>query len=183
METKCDNSIKKDFSFKINDKEKNEYIIKILLEDDKIIFKASNINSIKSIIFTKNMEIKDFHEAKECTYFKMFNSIEDIYDELTQLELATNSTISVENEKAFLEIKIQIRKNEHKLIISLVGEKIKIEEVVDKLCDKIKEVIDLKEKINQIYNTLGLSEQIINNNIKNKENLIKKYSGLFKQIK
>ena len=168
------------FSFKIKDKNDKEYLVKVSLSSKNIIFNASCINSIKSAIYTKKITFEELQELKGCRYFRVCDNLEDAFDLLsTELELEKNTEIKLRDKSIILEIKIRARKNrEEKLKLELEAEEIKTESIVDKLCDKMNEVDELKEKINELINYIGISEGILKNIIKQRKDMIEKYSGL-----
>ena len=119
-------------------------------------------------------------ELKGCRSFRVCDNLEDAFDLFcTELELEKNTEISIRDKSVVLEIKIKARKNkQEKLKLTLEAEEIKIETIVDKLCDKINEVDELKDKINDLINIFGISEGLLNNTIKQRKDMIEKYSGL-----
>ena len=169
----------KNFTYKIKDKDNKEYSVKVSKVSKDIIFDVTYVNSIKSSIYTKKISLEEFQKSN-CRYFRMFDTIDEIFDILCdELELEKNTEILIEDKYAYLDIKIQsTKKKEEKLQLLLEGGEIKIDNVVDKLCDKMKEVIELKEKVNELISCFGVSEGVLNNKINLRKEMIEKYSGL-----
>lgn len=168
------------YSFKITGKDNKEYSVKISKTSKNIIFNVSCLNSIKSNIYTTKITVDELQKLEDCRYFRLFDNVDEIFNELCNgLELPKNTEISIQDQKVNLEIKIKATRNrEEKVILLLEGEEIKIDTIVDKLCDKMNEVLDLKEKISELMSCFGISEGILNSLIKFKKEMVEKYSGL-----
>ena len=155
-----------------------ENIITMLKKDNYIIFKTSIfINNLEKNI-EKKLEYNDFIYYN---YFKNYNNIDLIYDEICKICNEKNITAKEEEESLILSFPL---KNEEDLIIKLVEKKEVIENINnlnyydnEKRFENIENIIKNYEKrISKLENEIINLKQIINNQdnddfFKNKNNL------------
>ena len=139
-----------EYSFQLKDKSDNELDVKIIASSE-ITFIIKDVKSLISGDYSVTLKLEDFQKDKYCRYFRLFDSIEEIFKELKEeLNLPKNSEINIENNIATLTIKILNGKYIFSVI--LPGKQINTDEIVVKLCDKIKEIDYLKSKIKSLMN-------------------------------
>lgn len=88
-------------------------------------------------------------------------NIEDIYKSINKDEI--KKTLEVQIEKSFAKVTFKIPGNaffnEQVIPLMLPGKEVNKDEIVIKLCEKVKEVDYLKRKVNFLFNYLGVNDK------------------------
>ena len=127
------------------------YKLLIIKEDDEIILKSNIIDDIFDNQYILNINLIQFYNMNKI--FKEYKSINDIYIKYFNNIKEEDIKINIENNKIKLKYKEEIN-------IILEQNKLNIENIIMKLCNKIKEIDNINNEMNKI--------KIENNNIKNK---------------
>ena len=147
-----DNFLRKEF--KLKGKDNKLYNLTLIKEEDEIAFKSNEINNIWNIEYVLSININKFYNINKS--LRKYNSINEIYS------------------KYFNDIKeeqISIFSNDNKIIVNfsdndIVGipfilepNEMKIDDIIRKLCDKMKDIDTLKTELDK--------QKIENDNLRN----------------
>ena len=160
-----DNSPKKTFSLK-SDKNRS-FTFDIQNKKSSIYIYAFTQTEIQKNEFSKDFSLKDLKENK---YLSLFDSIDEIYDEIINF-ISTKSS------------EIKIKEEQNIIIINIPIGGLKIKEILLTLNEKEK---DEKQQINDLFNIIYNLKQENNDlktNIKNLEERLKKMEKLEERVK
>ena len=160
-----DESPKKSFSIK-SDKNRS-FSLDIQNKKSSIYIYASTQNEIQKNEFEKDFSLKDLKENK---YFSLFDSIDEIYDEIINFISTKTSEIKIKEEQKIIIINIPIGG-------------LKIKEILLALNEKEK---DEKQQINDLFNIIYNLKQENNDlksNIKKLEERVKNVEKLEERVK
>ena len=148
------------------------YKLLIIKENDEIIIKSNIINDIFDNQYILNINLIQFYNIN--IIFKEYKSINDIYIKYFNNIKEEDIKINLENNKIKLKYKEEIN-------IILEQNKLNIENIIMKLCNKIKEIDNINNEMNKIkIENNNLKDKIINND--NNINLIKNEINNLKEI-
>ena len=133
--------------------------------EKSIAFEAFDINDITITKYLTNLTLEDFHKIN--FFFTQFKEIKDIFalfDDMKEDEFK----IIKDTENIELFLLIEIRKKINEIGIILKEQKNDINKIVYNLCEKMKELITIKDVINQSKQKDKLIEEFENLKEKNK---------------
>ena len=154
------NSIKnKSISYKITNSDSQIFNIIFSLIENKLEI-LINEKSIISSCYKAVLELENFIEINK--FFRQFDSIEELFEFLMSLENPEEKIkITSENKFAVLEIYLpsfsKSKENHIKLEIPQI--ELKGNDLISKLCEKIKKIDLLEEKINFLFYCTGKTEK------------------------
>lgn len=144
-----ENTSQKTTTLLIKDNLQNDNIFNILYNSNKIIFQIREKDD-STLEYKKEANINDFQNAHR--FFFQFNSTKEIFEDFLLDMDETNFEIKKENDKKSLTIKFLVVKKFNEINFELSQQKIKIDDIVSSLCDKIKEIDELKNQIKEMKN-------------------------------
>jgi len=157
------------------------YIIRIQLFDNEILISAKENNNLVQSFYDKKFIVKDFHKLLG-NFSVFYKTIDDIYNFLLHSLRDKEMFISSVMNKVSLTLTTELKakyKDPLKVEIKLLERTYNKEELVDSLCNEIK---DLKEEINKLKNEYNnLKNQFLNKN-QEYENLYNEIKDLKKEI-
>ena len=106
-------------------------------------------------------------------YFKRYDSLTELYEYLSEIEIEKNTKIELEENFINLTISFptgSVKKPFKKINFMLPKIEIKESDIILKLCEKVKEIEILKEKINYLYYYLNVDEKYFEKYIQYKTN-------------
>lgn len=119
------------------------YKIEILKGTNTIIFNATEIRDIKGSFFKNEIELNKFEQMDK--YFRQFDTIDELYLDISKIKRTELSVEKIENNIKLILIYI-IRGEKKEFPFILKREKINIDNVVNNLCEKSKEIDTLKRE-------------------------------------
>ena len=156
-------------AFKLKD-----FNLKIFQGEKSIIYHVKEIEDLADTLYKGETSLKELHDLKR--EFRQFASIEEVFTLFFQVIDESKIVIKKEDNKVTLAFIIEFmgKKEEGKII--LMPEEAKIESVVMKLCDKVKEIDKLKTENENLKKEFKDYKNFTENKIKELEALIKKES-------
>ena len=146
--------------FNYKSKENKNYLITLSLLDNKITINVNDIN-ISLISYTLSISLEDFHCLSN--YFRVFKSINEIYDNLKELIQSNIENLTINNNTSSLELIISIPKFNYKQFsFILLQTKNSKEEDIIEMSRLIKELKDENKQLNLKLNEI---KEILDNNI------------------
>ena len=145
--TKTQDLPSKELKFKAKDNK--EFILKIIMEQNNIIFQA-NINddvNVNTFIYKKVLLLKDFYESNKI--FKQYDSIEDLFVSYFQCLKETEISMLYEDNKIKLCLIVEYRNQQIEIPFILNQEKVDITDVVNDLVKKINNLDEIKNELKQ----------------------------------
>ena len=136
----------------------SSYKIEIIKGTNTIIFNASKIGDIKGSFFKNEIELNKFGQIDK--YFRQFDTIDELYLDISKIKRTELKVEEIENNiKLILIYNIREEKKEFPFILN--REKISIDNIVNNLCEKSKEIDILKyENENLKYENENLKDKI-----------------------
>ena len=119
------------------------YKIEILKGTNTIIFNATEIRDIKGSFFKNEIQLNKFEQMAK--YFRRFDTIDELYLDISKIKRTELSVEKIENNIKLILIYI-IREEKKEFPFILKREKINIDNVVNNLCEKSKEIDTLKRE-------------------------------------
>ena len=120
-----------------------KYKIKFIKGENSIIFNATEIGDIKGTLFKNEVSFNKFEKMDK--YFRQFDNIDEIY-----LDLSSKKDYEIKLEEIENNLKLtliyEIRNEQKDLPFILTEEKADINNIVMNLCEKSKEIDDLKKE-------------------------------------
>lgn len=165
----------------LTDIEKKKYYFSICLKENSISFFAKDANDISGRVYELELSLEDFY--KNDRYFRMFNDLQEIYDFFIE-NSQSSIKIQTENQSLIIKIEVEIIQKIRKIIFILLPKDSTIEQITHNLCEKIREIDELKLNIEilkessefYMYNlALGVDKnsfQKIYQELKNKSEII-----------
>jgi len=121
----------------------SSYKIEIIKGTNTIIFNASKIGDIKGSLFKNEIELNKFGQIDK--YFRQFDTIDELYLDISKIKRTELKVEEIENNiKLILIYNIREEKKEFPFILD--REKISIDNVINNLCEKSKEIDTLKRE-------------------------------------
>ena len=128
-------------TFKLKDFE-----LKIFQGENSIIYHVREIEDLTATLYKTELDLKKLYNLN--TLFRAFSSIEKVFARFQKLE-ESKMAIKKEENKIILTIIIEFMGEKEEAKIILKPEPRKIDDIVMKLCVKVKEIDSLKSKINE----------------------------------
>ena len=157
----------KDFKLK-------DFNLKIIKGENLIIYHVKEIEDLADTLYKGESSIKELYDLKKI--FKQFDSIEDVFNHFLQPLEESKIAIKKDDNKVVLAFIIEFMGKKDEVKITLMPEEAKIDAIVMKLCDKVKEVDKLKAENENLKKEFKDYEIFTENKIKELEALIKKES-------
>ena len=158
-------------SYDLEEFNKYSFKIQFKLNENKIIISAFDKISVISQIYKLEFSLDDFHKLDK--YFKRYDSLTELYEYLSEIEIEKNTKIELEENFINLTISFptgSVKKPFKKINFMLPKIEIKESDIILKLCEKVKEIEILKEKINYLYYYLNVDEKYFEKYIQYKTN-------------
>ena len=156
----------KEYQIKGNDNEL--YNLKIVLFDKCILFNVRDILDFRKIIYKNEILLEEFYNLNR--FFRQYLSLEELFNFF--LNNLQNSEISISKEKENnikLTFIVECRGEEKEIPFILNQEQLTLENIVDNLSEKIKEIENQSELNKNILNQLNEYKNNMNN-INNRNN-------------
>ena len=147
------------------------YSVDIRKNESNIEISIGDKNSIMGGKFKISLSLEEIQKLNR--YYKQFENIEEIYQNFTEIEDISKLT-KIELDKDLLKFSLTIpnipKTNPNKCIeLMIKGEKMSENDILFKLCDKVKEIDVLKRKNEYLFHLLGKTEKDFENYEKAKE--------------
>lgn len=148
--------------------DKRKYSLSISLKENSIFFSVKDKNEIISgRIYRLELSLEDFY--KKDRYFMIYENLKEIFEYFIEME---KSSILIytedDNQTLIIKIKNEICKKKIKeVIFILLPNEVKIEQIVQNLCEKIREIDELKLNIEILKNIVEFHNKLlvgVNNN-------------------
>ena len=147
------------FSFYVKLSGKVNYLLEFFDKDKSIEIKAKSIEENNPQIYSGNFSKENFYKFHK--FFRQFDTIKEIYNFLKNIVLEKITSIFFENNMIKLKIELpSLLKNEpsYEVIINLPKESADINEILNNLIEKTKEIDILKKRIDYLYLYLNIKE-------------------------
>ena len=148
------------FSLEILNPDKVLYRLKLSTESNKLEILITNDNLL-SLSYKASFQIEDLNKLNR--YFRQFDSVEEVFDFLTDLENLQDN-IKITKDGKFIKFTISIptllktkKASEIEMIIPSV--EVKESDLIIKLCEKVEKIKVLESKINFLFDCLGKNEK------------------------
>ena len=135
-------------NFSLIDKNNKKYVLSLSLKKDTISFCAFESGDISGIEYKSDFTYEQL--IKQNKIFKLFDNITDIYNEIFDKFESSEIGISLENNNILISIKYTVIKSNETINLILFPQKIQIENIVQSLCEKTKEIDSLKKEIEEL---------------------------------
>ena len=145
--------------FKIKGTDNKLYKLIIIKERDEIIFESNLEDSIYDVKYTASICLNKFYSINKI--FRRFDSINNLFLNFFNNINDRNIIITISDNK----IKLIFKENNDEIYFMLEPNELKIENMLQRICDKIKDIDILKNDIINLKNE--------NNNLKNENNNLK----------
>ena len=160
------------FSFYVKLSGKVNYLLEFFDKDKSIEIKTKSIEENNPPIYSGNFTKENFYKFHK--FFRQFDTIKEIYNFLKNIVLEKITTMIYEDNIIKLKIDLpSLIKNDpsNEVIIMLPKECVDVNEILNSLIEKTKEIDILKKRIDYLYSYLNIKE----NNMEQiqPENLIK----------
>jgi len=132
----------KEYTIK-NDSSNKNYKVKLIKGQNSIIFNAKEIGDIKDILYKIEVAFNKFEKMDK--YFRQFDNIDELYLDVSRRQ---SNEIKVEEieENIKLTLIYEIRSEKKDLPFILIKGNADINKIVMNLCEKSKEIDDLKQE-------------------------------------
>ena len=111
--------------------------------------------------YKTSLEVENFYEINK--FFKQFDDIQEIFEYFFDLEeIASNTTITIKNKFAKLNIKlpsISKSKSNNNLLLEIPRIELNEKDLIVKLCQQVKKIDILESKMNFLFLSLGKTEK------------------------
>ena len=148
-------------SYDIEELNKYSFKIQFKINENKITISALDKLSAISQTYKLEFSLDDFQQLDK--YFKQYDSITELYEYLSDMEIEKKSLIELEENFIKLIISFptaSVKKNPVKKINFMLPKiEMKESDIILKLCEKMNEIDTLKEKINFLYYYLNINEK------------------------
>ena len=165
----------KDFKLK-------DFNLKIFQGEKSIIYHAKEVEDLSDTLYKGETSLEKLYELKRV--FRQFVSLEEVFTLFFQALDESKIAIKKEDNKVALAFMIEFMGKKDEVKITLMPEEAKIDTIVMKLCDKVKEIDNLKKEFkdykNFTENKIKELESLIKNLSENIKNNIEFYNGEFK---
>ena len=157
----------KDFKLK-------DFNLKIYQGEKSIIYHAKEIEDLADTLYKGESSLEELYNLKRV--FRQFASIEEVFTFFFKVLDESKISIKKEENKVIIGFIIEFMGKKDEVKISLMPEEAKIDVIVMKLCDKIKEIDKLKIENENLKKEFKDYKNFTENKIKELEGLIKKES-------
>ena len=165
----------KDFKLK-------DFNLKIFQGEKSIIYHAKEVEDLSDTLYKGETSLEKLYELKRV--FRQFVSLEEVFTLFFQALDESKIAIKKEDNKVALAFMIEFMGKKDEVKITLMPEEAKIDTIVMKLCDKVKEIDNLKKEFkdykNFTENKIKELEALVKNLSENVKNNIEFYNGEFK---
>ena len=165
----------KDFKLK-------DFNLKIFQGEKSIIYHAKEVEDLSDTLYKGETSLEKLYELKRV--FRQFVSLEEVFTLFFQALDESKIAIKKEDNKVALAFMIEFMGKKDEVKITLIPEEAKLDAIVMKLCDKVKEIDNLKKEFkdykNFTENKIKELESLIKNLSENIKNNIEFYNGEFK---
>ena len=149
------------------------YSVEIKQNEAKIDISIQDKNSIICGKFKISLSLEELYKYNK--FFKQYDTIEEAYQVFTEIE-NINEFTSIEVDKDLLKFRLTIpsipKMNSNKCIdLILKGEKMNENDILYRLCEKVKEIDVLKRKNDYLFFVLGKTQKDFENYERMKESL------------
>ena len=148
MESKFPSNSSSLVSLDIEEPNKYSFKLEFKIDEDKIIILAIGKISVLSPKYKLEFSLEDFYKLDK--YFKQYDSLTELYGCLSDMEIEKKTTVELEQNfiKLIISFPTGFNKNPIKKIkFVLPKTEMKESDIILKLCEKVKEIDILKEKI------------------------------------
>ena len=149
--------------------------LKIFQGEKSIIYQAKEIEDLTDILYKTESSLEELYKMKKI--FKQFDSIEEAFNLFFKVLDETKVNIKKKDNKINLTFIIEFMGKKDEIEINLMPEEAKIDTIVMKLCETVKE---LKNENDNLKKELKDYKNFTENKIKELEALIKKESETLK---
>ena len=149
--------------------------LKIFQGEKSIIYQAKEIEDLTDILYKTESSLEELYKMKKI--FKQFDSIEEAFNLFFKVLDETKVNIKKKDNKISLTFIIEFMGKKDEIEINLMPEEAKIDTIVMKLCETVKE---LKNENDNLKKELKDYKNFTENKIKELEALIKKESETLK---
>ena len=149
--------------------------LKIFQGEKSIIYQAKEIEDLTDILYKTESSLEELYKMKKI--FKQFDSIEEAFNLFFKVLDETKVNIKKKDNKINLTFIIEFMGKKDEIEINLMPEQAKIDTIVMKLCETVKE---LKNENDNLKKELKDYKNFTENKIKELEALIKKESETLK---
>ena len=148
-------------NYECKSKNKCSYSIEIKQNNLRIDILVQDKSSVMDGKYKISLSLEELVKLNK--YYRQFDTIDEVYQDFSGIENIDKLT-SIEIDKDFLKFDlvipfIQKRNPKNYIEVMMKGEKISENEVLFKLCEKVKEIDVLKRKIDYIFYLLGKTEK------------------------
>ena len=134
--------------YTINNLSNNKnYKIKIIKGQNSIIFNAKAIGDIKETLYKIEVTFNKFEKMDK--YFRQFDNIDELYQDVSRRQSNEIKLEEIEN-NIKLTLIYEIRNQKKDLPFILIQENVDLNKIVMNLCEKSKEIDDLKQENMQL---------------------------------
>ena len=147
----------------------NKNDLNIKAKGDIIIFSINDKHEFPSVKYTRKMNIKEIKDLN--AVFNSLNSLEDFYNYFKTLSENEKLNIKKEKDKILIIFHVDVLLKKEKIEITLFPKKKDIDSTIKEICQ---EIINMKEKIQEIDNLKNENKELKNEiiNLKNKNQLL-----------
>ena len=138
-----------------------KYKIILLKGENSIIFNVTEIGDIKGTLYKNEVSFNKFEKMDK--YFRQFDNIEEIYLDLSRRKDNEIKVEEIEN-NIKLTLTYEIRNEQKDLPFILTQENLDINKIVMNLCEKSKEIDDLKKENEQLKHQIEELQRISKGN-------------------
>ena len=157
----------KDFKLK-------DFNLEIYQGEKSIIYHAKEIEDLADTLYKGESSLEELYNLKRV--FRQFVSIEEVFTYFFKVLDESKISIKKEENKVIIGFIIEFMGKKDEVKISLMPEEAKIDAIVMKLCDKVKEIDKLKIENENLKKEFKDYKNFTENKIKELEGLIKKES-------
>lgn len=147
-------------SFQIMNAERKSFTLKFSVKSEKLDINITN-NCSFFLSYKLSFKVDDFYKLNK--FFRQFDSVEEIYDFIVNLEnIEEKINMSIEDKFINLIISIpNLSKSKSKIEIKIVVPAIEVKEsdLIIKLCEKAEKIDILEKKINYLFTSIGKTEK------------------------
>ena len=143
--------------FTVKNKENQTFSLKVYKGDKSIFFHVKEIGDIGDTLYKAESSLENFHKLNRI--FRQFLSTEELFSFYFQMYNEKDISISKGDKKIKLTFIVEFMGKKNDVCFTLNPEQSKIENVVMNLCDKVKDIDELKNIIkeqNEKFNNLKI---------------------------
>lgn len=161
-----------------------DFELKIIQGEKTIIFNSSEIEDLSATLYKAELTLEDLYKLNDL--FSSFKSIERVFTRFFQKLDESKIVIKKEDNQIHLTFIIEFMGDKDEAKIILIPEQGDINDIVMKLCDKVKEIDSLKKEFND-YKTYAEKkfnelESLIKKDSETIKNNIEFYNGKYMEI-